>query len=94
MNSRSLVSMTAPIPLPRWLRKWIIKLASNGRKNAKKEYNNICKAHVVYVKGMEKTAIATSDTARLIRKARRSPEDLCKIIHSVIVADPLNVANK
>jgi hypothetical protein len=33
---------------------------------------------MVYVNGMEKTAIVTSDTARLIRKALKSPEDLNK----------------
>jgi hypothetical protein len=34
---------------------------------------------MVYVNGMENTAIVTSDTARLMRKALKSPEDLNKI---------------
>jgi hypothetical protein len=33
---------------------------------------------MVYVNGMEKIAIVTSDTARLIRNALKSPEDLKK----------------
>jgi len=33
---------------------------------------------MVYVNGMEKTAIVTSDTAKLMRKALKSPEDLDK----------------
>lgn len=32
------------------------------------------------MKGIEKTAIVTSDTARLMRYARRSPDDLQKKI--------------
>lgn len=35
-----------------------------------------CQTYIVYVNGIENIAIVTSETARLMRNNRRSPDDL------------------